>query len=89
MKGRSAPLTMALELVSGLPVSTQLDQRRLMCRMRIGGQMERRQEWMEGDKQAGKQVKISRTQWKQTVVRTLMLCSHKISLNVCGFCCCV
>lgn len=39
MNGGSAPLRMAWELVSGLPVSTQSRRGHLMHRMRMRGQM--------------------------------------------------
>lgn len=47
MKGSSAPLTMAWELVSGLPVSIQPAWERLMYHMRMRGQMGGRKRWME------------------------------------------
>lgn len=50
MKGRSAPLRMAWELVSGLPVSTQPDQGRLMDHMRTVGQMGGKKKRMKGSK---------------------------------------
>jgi len=50
MKGCSAPLRMAWELVSGLPVSRQPSQGRLMYHMRMRGQMGGRERWMERDR---------------------------------------
>ena len=47
MKGGSAPLRMAWELVSGMPVSTQPSWGHLMCRMRMRGQIGGREE-MDG-----------------------------------------
>lgn len=59
MKGGSAPLRMAWELVSGLPVSTQSGQGRLMRRMKMKGQMGGRD---------GRKIKKSKSQVKITHV---------------------
>lgn len=45
MKGGSAPLRMAPEPVSGLPVSTHSGRGRLMCHARMKGQTGERDRW--------------------------------------------
>lgn len=69
MKGGSAPLRMAWELVSGLPVSTQSGQGRLMHRMKMKGQLGGR----DGRKikKSKSQVKITMWQGRVTVGTTI------------------
>lgn len=57
--GGSAPLRMARELVSGLPVSTQSGRRRLMYHMRMRGQMGGRDGREIKKKRRQEQVKIT------------------------------